>query len=79
MSRQAEQELFSAMPTDAVYFSPRQREIMKLVASGWTNLEIADSLGIAVGTVKFHLDAGAGKIGVRRRVLIARWWWERYG
>ena len=47
--------------------SPREREILRLVASGMTNREIAACLFIAPGTVRKHLDNIYGKLGVRNR------------
>jgi DNA-binding NarL/FixJ family response regulator len=47
--------------------SPREREIMRLVASGATNQEIAGELGIGSETVKTLLKRVFSKLGVRRR------------
>jgi DNA-binding CsgD family transcriptional regulator len=47
--------------------SPREREILRLVASGMTNREIAACLFIAPGTVRKHLDNIYAKLGVRSR------------
>ena len=37
--------------------TPRQREVLELLARGYSNCDIAQSLGIAVGTVKGHVTA----------------------
>ena len=42
----------------------RQREILRLIASGKSNMEIADILGLKAGTVSFHRKAIARKLGV---------------
>jgi len=46
----------------------RQLEITRLVASGYSNKEIADRLAISEGTVKSHLHRLYEKFGVRGRV-----------
>jgi DNA-binding NarL/FixJ family response regulator len=45
----------------------REREVMALVARGWTNAQIAASLWIARGTVRKHLDNIYDKLGVHTR------------
>lgn len=48
--------------------SSREIEILKLVATGASNKEIADLLVIAEGTVKNHLTSILGKLSVRDRM-----------
>ena len=53
--------------------TPRQAQVLDLVARGFTNALIADELGIGEGTVEFHLSAIFDKAGVESRaMLIAR-------
>ena len=53
--------------------TPRQADVLDLVARGFTNALIADELGIGEGTVEFHLSAIFDKAGVdSRAMLIAR-------
>lgn len=53
--------------------TPRQVEVLELVARGLTNEMIAETLGIGKGTVEFHLSALFDKAGVSNRAtLIAR-------
>src|SRR5919197_754343 len=47
--------------------SPREREVLALVADGATNAEIAKELGIGVETVKTLLGRTFSKLGVQRR------------
>jgi len=54
-------------PAAVALLSPREREILRLVASGLTNREIASGLFIAPGTVRKHLDNIYAKLGVRSR------------
>jgi DNA-binding NarL/FixJ family response regulator len=45
----------------------REVEILRLMAGGYSNGEIADALGTAVGTVKNHASSILSKLGVRDR------------
>ncbi|MDT0492586.1 response regulator [Streptomyces sp. NPDC012600] len=56
--------------------SPREREVVVLLAEGLTNAEIATALSITVGTVKTHLTNVQSKLGARNRVEIAAWSWR---
>jgi DNA-binding CsgD family transcriptional regulator len=47
--------------------SPRQREILELVASGRTSKEIAAALGISESTVNWHLANVFAKLGASNR------------
>ncbi len=51
--------------------SEREIEILRLVAAGASNKEIADKLVIAEGTVKNHITNILGKLGVRDRTQAA--------
>ena len=42
-------------------------EILRLMAGGYSNREIADALGTAEGTVKNHASSILSKLGVRDR------------
>ena len=45
----------------------RETEILRLMAGGYSNKEIAKSLGVAEGTVKNHVSNILSKMGVRDR------------
>lgn len=48
--------------------TPRETEVMRLVAGGYSNREIGDALGAAEATVKVHVSSILSKLGVRDRV-----------
>ncbi|MGW0789537.1 response regulator [Streptomyces sp. NPDC002911] len=56
--------------------SAREEDLVRLVARGLTNAEIATELSITVGTVKTHLSNVQIKVSARNRVEIAAWAWE---
>ena len=51
--------------------SSRELQVLELLASGSTNGEIADLLGLSVHAVKFHLAAVYRKLGVTNRTEAA--------
>lgn len=56
---------------DALYrtgLTRREYEVLRRVAVGRTNPEIAEDLGIARNTVKTYLQSAMGKLGARNRV-----------
>jgi DNA-binding NarL/FixJ family response regulator len=67
------QPVAGPVPSDV---SPREIEVMKLVARGMTNAEIAAQLFIAVATVKTHLGSLQAKLNLRNRVEVAAWAWR---
>ena len=52
---------------DLTRLTPREREIVQLVALGGTGPEIADELGIAPETVRTHVRNAMDKLGARSR------------
>ncbi len=54
----------------------REEDVVRAVASGRTNAEIATDLHISLSTVKSHLSSLMTKLGARNRVEIAMWAYE---
>jgi DNA-binding NarL/FixJ family response regulator len=50
----------------------REREVLEYLADGWSNKAIAAQLGISDQTVKFHVVAITGKLGVTNRTEAVR-------
>jgi two-component system nitrate/nitrite response regulator NarL len=75
------QEFAEANPAPGVpleTLSPREQEVLELVAAGLSNREIALRLDIAEGTVKNHLRNILGKLHLRNRTALAAYA-ARYG
>ncbi|HEV2239775.1 MAG TPA: LuxR C-terminal-related transcriptional regulator, partial [Streptosporangiaceae bacterium] len=62
----------AATPTGLDKLSPRERELVTLVAQGRTDAQIAAQLYISVRTVSSHLDRIRDKTGCRRRADLTR-------
>jgi DNA-binding NarL/FixJ family response regulator len=56
--------------------SRRETEVIRAIAKGRTNNEIAAELFISLSTVKSHLASAQAKLGLRNRVEVAAWAWE---
>jgi DNA-binding NarL/FixJ family response regulator len=54
----------------------REMDVVRLVARGRTNQEVAAELFVSLSTVKTHLGSIQAKLGARNRVEIAAWAWE---
>ena len=47
--------------------SPKETEVLRLMAGGYSNKEISGALGNSEGTIKNHVSSILGKLGVRDR------------
>jgi DNA-binding NarL/FixJ family response regulator len=56
--------------------SDREIEVVRALARGRTNQEIAAELFISLSTVKGHVSGIQAKLGLRNRVQITAWAWE---
>ncbi|ANS69462.1 response regulator containing a CheY-like receiver domain and an HTH DNA-binding domain [Streptomyces lincolnensis] len=54
----------------------RELDVVRLVAQGRTNAEIAAELYVSLSTVKTHLSSVQLKLAARNRVEIAAWAWQ---
>ncbi|NEZ56545.1 DNA-binding response regulator [Leptolyngbyaceae cyanobacterium CCMR0081] len=53
--------------------TPREREVLKLIATGANNREISQTLHIAEKTVKNHVSNILNRVGLRDRTQLAIW------
>jgi len=58
-------------PPESAPLSLREREILRLVAEGLGNRQIASRLRLAVPTIRTHLNSVYGKLQVKTRVELA--------
>ena len=56
----------------ALHITPRQREILRMVAMGHTNREIGESLAISVRTVEVHRFNLMRRLNVRNVAQLLR-------
>ena len=61
----------AAPPAPNVALSPREVEVLRLVAQGLDNNEIASELSISPRTAKSHVSSILGKLGVSNRIQAA--------
>lgn len=57
--------------------SPREREVLALLAKGLSNKKIAEALGVTEKTIKTHVSSVLAKLGVKDRLQAALYAQER--
>ena len=71
----------AAIPASGLYGtrvpSPRQQQVIELVAQGLKNSEVADVIGTTEHVVKNHLRMIYDKLGLWNRVELALWYEAR--
>ena len=80
-------DAFASMPTELEplgpfdpeldQLSPREREVLRLIARGYTYKEIARELTISIKTVESHVSAVLRKLQLSTRHQLTRWATER--
>jgi DNA-binding NarL/FixJ family response regulator len=78
-------DAFAAMPAESApsldpeldQLSPREREVLRLIARGYTYKELATQLSISVKTVESHVSAVLRKLQLSNRHQLTRWASER--
>jgi ATP/maltotriose-dependent transcriptional regulator MalT len=64
----------SCVPVDDLeYLTRREVEILRLIATGASNQQIADQTFVALSTVKTHIKHIYGKLGVTNRTQAILW------
>lgn len=67
----------SGSNTGLAELTPREREVLELICKGQTDVQIAATLQLSRHTVRNHVAALYGKIGVNRRSAAVIWGRER--
>ncbi|HUP16667.1 MAG TPA: response regulator transcription factor [Acidimicrobiia bacterium] len=75
-------DAFSSIPVGQVdpeldHLSDREREVLQLIARGYTYREVAEELGISIKTVESHVSAVLRKLQLSNRNELTRWAIER--
>jgi DNA-binding NarL/FixJ family response regulator len=65
------------MPARLAGLTEREVEVLRLMARGWDNARIAESLCIAEGTVKNHVSTVYAKLNVSSRAEAVTWVWQQ--
>ncbi|MBW4468744.1 MAG: response regulator transcription factor [Pegethrix bostrychoides GSE-TBD4-15B] len=60
-----------ALPPGFAELTPREKEVLRLIAQGASNREIAQQLYISEGTVKNHVTSVLGRLSLRDRTQAA--------
>jgi DNA-binding NarL/FixJ family response regulator len=64
-------EPIEEIPPELIELTPREREVLRLIATGANNREISQTLYISEGTVKNHVTNILNRLGLRDRTQAA--------
>lgn len=64
-------------PLETASLTERECDVVRLVANGLDNSEIARSLYLSEGTVRNHISAILAKLGLKNRTQLAVWYYRR--
>lgn len=67
LAPEVQRRLVGRMRSPALSLTPRELEVLALVAAGSSNVEVAARLVVSVATVKTHLAHAYDKLGARNR------------
>lgn len=77
LSAEPEKSGISEPPPDVEHdLTERELEVLRLIATGATNREIADTLSVSEGTVKNHVSSILSRLGLRDRTQAALYAYE---
>jgi len=76
-SAQPEQRVRPAFDSELDQLTPRERDVLRLIARGYTYKEIARELFISVKTVESHVSSVLRKLQLSTRHQLTRWAAER--
>jgi DNA-binding NarL/FixJ family response regulator len=66
-----------AVKKPAISLSERETAVLKLVADGLTNAQVAKELHVSINTVKFHLQNIYQQLSVSNRTEASRWYLQQ--
>jgi DNA-binding CsgD family transcriptional regulator len=61
----------AGLPTDRFGLTPREIQVVRLIAIGLRNAEIGSALGVSVHTTLRHTERVLRKLGVHSRAAVA--------
>jgi DNA-binding NarL/FixJ family response regulator len=73
----ADRAVSPAIPSDLDVLSPREREVLQLIARGYTYREAAEELFLSIKTIETHVSAVLRKLQLSNRRELTRWATER--
>ena len=72
-------EMVTTLAQTADLLSPKELEVLALVADGLTNQDIANKQFLSLATIKTHVSRILSKLEVDNRVQASEWYRQHYG